>query len=376
MALRIAIDGRALTDRNPGLGRYLWNLARALPRVAEEGEEIHLLTGPEEENSRFPLAELDGLGVKRVPVRQPLGGLRQKRALPRLLTELGAQVFHAPHDQVAFRPPCPLVVTVYDAPGAAPAEAVGRKAAKAQRQTLDAAARILTLSQVGRKELGALGFEPRRIAVTAGASDPDLEEAPPPARREVRERLRLPGRYVLNLGSAKPHKNLVRLVEAWAEVKRADIGRGELWQLVLAGAHDPAHGEVRAKARELDLAEVRFLGEVAEADLAAVLSAAQIFVLPSLAEGSGLPLLEAMACGTAVACSRTTALPAVAGAGAAYFDPENKGMIALTLVRLMKNPGYRQMLAERGSQRAEQLSWEATARATLKVYRKVVEESG
>lgn len=372
MALRIAIDGRALTDRNPGLGRYLWNLARALPRVAGEGEEIHLLTGPEEENTRFPLGSLDQVGVKRIPVR-PLGGLRQKLALPRLLTEIGAQVFHAPHDLVAFRPPCPLVVTVYDAPGAGPADG---KAAKALRQTLDSAARVLALSQVGRKDLGGLGVEPRRLTVTPGAPDPDLEEAGPAARREVRERLRLPGRYVLNLGSAKRHKNLVRLVEAWAEVKKAEIGRGELWQLVLAGVHDPAHGEARAKARELDLAEVRFLGEVAEPDLAAVFSAAQIFVLPSLAEGSGLPVLEAMACGTAVACSRTTALPAVAGAGAAYFDPEDKGMIAATLVRMMKNPAYRQMLAERGTQRAEQLSWEATARATLKVYRQVAAEAG
>ncbi len=374
MVLRIAIDGRALTDQNPGLGRYLWNLARALPQVAGEGEEIHLLTGPEEENTRFPLAELDALGVTRVPVRQALDSRRQKRALPRLLAEIGAKVFHASHERVAFRPPCPLVVTVYDALDAA--DPASRKGSKAVRQTLDSAARILALSQVGRKDLLGLGIEPRRLAVTAGAPDPDLEKAPPPARREVRKRLRLPGRYVLNLGTAKPHKNLVRLVEAWAEVKRADIGRGELWQLVLAGTHDPAHGEARAKARELDLAEVRFLGPVAETDLAAVLSGAQIFVLPSLAEGSGLPLLEAMACGTAVACSRTTALPAVAGAGAAYFDPEDKRMIAATLVRLMKNPGYRQMLAERGTERAEQLSWEGTARATLKVYRKVAAEAG
>ena len=372
MTLRIAIDGRTLTDRHPGVGRYVWNLVRALPRVAG-GEEIHLLTGPEEENTRFPLAELDGAGITRVPVRQTLGGLRQQLALPRLLAEIGAQVFHAPHALSGYRSPCPLVVTVYDALEATSPDAAGR-ASRSLGQTLAAARRIVTLSQLLKKELGEqLGVEPRRVAVIPGAPDPDLEAPPSEKAREVRRRLKLPARYVLALGSNKPHKNLVRLVEAWAKV-RAEIDKpGEAWQLVLAGLHHPDRGEAREKARELGLAEVRFLGEVAEADLAAVLAAAAVFVLPSLAEGSGLPLLEAMACGTAVACSRTSALPAVAGAGAAYFDPQDPAAIAATLVRLLSNAAYRQMLAERGSQRAEQFSWEKAARQTLKIYRQAAE---
>lgn len=111
--------------------------------------------------------------------------------------------------------------------------------------------------------------------------------------------------------------------------------------------------------------------EVAEKDLPALYAAAELFVLPSLEEGCGLPLLEAMACGTAVACSRISSPPAVAGAGAAFFDPTDVGSIAGTLARLLKNKGYRQMLAERGSQRAEQFSWGKTAQQTLAAYRRL-----
>ncbi len=372
MTLRIAIDGRALNDRNPGVGRYVWNLARALPRVAEE-EAFHLLTAPDNGGStRFPLAELEALEVRRAEVKQSRLDLRQ-RALPRLLAELDAGVLHVPHAVAAYRVPCPLVVTVYDSLAAAPESA--RKAERSLGQALADAGAVIALSQAVRRELGdRFAVEPRRVTVIPGAADPDLEEAPAEAVREVRERLKLPARCVLCLGSARPHKNLVRLVEAWAEVKKTDVDEGGSWQLVLAGAHDRGDGGLREKARALGLDDVYFLGEVAEADLAAVLSAAEVFVQPSLAEGSGLTVLEAMACGTAVACSRTSALPAVAGAGAAYFDPESPPAIAATLVRLMKNGAYRQMLAERGAQRAEQLSWENAARQTLKVYRRVAAE--
>ncbi len=378
MGLHIAIDGRTLGDHYPGIGRYLWNLLQALASAATD-ERISLLESEDESNTRYPLAELEKAGVRRVKVPSRVRGLGQQVALPRLLRELGADIFHAPYYLTAYRTPCPLVVTVYDVIGALdisflPSK-IDRKAYRlAMQQAVRSAAGILTLSTVGRDGL-VKHFEadPQRVLVTPGAADPGFAAAPQETIAKLRDRLGLPKHYALHVGTNKPHKNLVRLVQAWAKVRETQKeGKEDLgWKLVLAGRHDRRHPEVRDTVRELGLTGVRFLGEVAEADLAALYSGAGLFVLPSLVEGFGLPVLEAMACGTAVACSRSSTVPPVAGPAAAYFDPEDVDSIAAVLTRLLANGGYRQMLAERGAHHAAQLTWDKTARQTLRFYRRL-----
>ncbi len=382
MALRIAIDGRILTDDrvatvHPGVSRYVWNLLRALPRVVDD-EEILLLTGPEGESSRFPFAGLAEVGVELVPIRHKIGGIGQKLGLPRRLRELEVGVLHAPHYLTAQRSTCPLVVTLYDAIGARWPETLSaspRAYRTAVSSAVRSADRIVAFSQVARDEL-ASQFEASKqsVAIIPAAIDVDLQPTDDEATGEARERLKLPNNYVLHLGTNRPHDNLVQLVDVWAETRKAEgVNRkGESpWYLVLAGRHDGRFPEVRQRVRKLGLDDVRFLGEVAESDLAALYSGAELFVLPSLWEGFNMPVLEAMACGTAVACSRTSGLPAVAAMAAAYFDPEDAASMTTTLVRLLKNGGYRKTLAERGAQRAAQFSWQKTAQQTLKVYRQV-----
>lgn len=377
MGLHIAIDGRTLGDHYPGVGRYLWNLLRALvPVVADE--RITLLEAEIDDNTRYPVAELEEAGVRRVKVPSRVRGLGQQLALPRLLRELGAEVFHAPFYVTAYRPPCPLVVTVYDVIGALdpaflPAKLDRKKYRLAMQQAVRSAAGILTLSQVGKNGLVEhFEADPERIMVTPAAVDPGFTAASSAEVEDLRRRLGLPERYVLHVGTDKPHKNLVRLVQAWAAVRasRKAAGDDPGWELVLAGRHDQRRTGSREAVSELGLTGVRFLGEVAEDDLATLYSGAGLFILPSLAEGFGLPVLEAMACGTAVACSRSASVPPVAGAAAAYFDPEDVAAIAATLTRLLANGGYRQMLADRGARQVAQYSWDKLARQTLRFYRR------
>ena len=372
MPLKIAIDGRCLTDHYPGIGRYLFNLLRALPRVARD-LEVSVFTAKGDESSRFDLESLKDLGLRLIPVTSPIRGTRQQLELPSRMRELETAVFHAPYFLSALKPGRPMVVGIYDtiavsSPSDLPSMRARLAAKVGTRLAIFAAHSILTLSRAAQKDIvEAYGVPRGKVVVTPAAPAPELVPAAADAIHDVRTRLGLPERYALHVGTNKPHKNLGRLMEAWSEVRGFSISE---CGLVFAGAHDRAGFNVREAAGRLGFDDVRCLGAVAEADLPALYSGAHFFVLPSLVEGFGLPVLEAMACGAPVACARGSSLPEVAGHAAAYFDPEDSGSIAQTLARLLRNPSYRQMLGERGLAHAARQSWERTARLTVDVYRR------
>jgi alpha-1,3-rhamnosyl/mannosyltransferase len=140
----------------------------------------------------------------------------------------------------------------------------------------------------------------------------------------------------------------------------------------MAGAWDERHREPRETVGELGLEErVRFLGRVDDAELPALYSAATLFVFPSLYEGFGLPVVEALACGAVVACSDRSSLPEAAGDAALYFDPEDVSSIAATLELLLTSERARASLAGRAVGQAARFSWERTAAETLALYRRV-----
>ena len=154
----------------------------------------------------------------------------------------------------------------------------------------------------------------------------------------------------------------MRLIEAWSTVETTAT-------LLIAGAWDTRYPEPKEKVASLTLNNVRFLGPIADEDLPALYAGAQLFVFPSLYEGFGLPVIEAMACGTAVACSHSSSLPEVAGEAALYFDPENSAEIARQIGRLLQNDELRSKMAQQSLQQAKQFSWTRTAQETLKIYR-------
>jgi glycosyltransferase involved in cell wall biosynthesis len=176
--------------------------------------------------------------------------------------------------------------------------------------------------------------------------------------------------YILYVGSIEPRKNLPRLLVAYAHLRRRGSTR---WRLVVAGPRKWKSGPVYDAVARLELAEhVHFAGFVPEADLPALYNGADLFAFPSLYEGFGLPVLEAMACGTPVVTANTSSLPEVAGAAALLVDPSDVEEIAGALRRVLEDPALARDLRERGLARAAQFSWERTARATVAVYEKVL----
>jgi alpha-1,3-rhamnosyl/mannosyltransferase len=234
---------------------------------------------------------------------------------------------------------------------------------RAERATLRLAvrraARLLAISQATRDEL-VQRFPPAaaKTLVTPLAADGRFTPHSEPGERE---RVGIERPYVLALGTIEPRKNLARLIEAWAGLPESLSGH---FELCLAGAMG---WKTEAIERALDASPsgVRQLGYVADADLPALYRAAELFVYPSLHEGFGLPVLEALACGTAVITSRSSSLPEVGGEAALYVDPLDPGDIRRALAELLGDEARRRELAARGPAQAGRFSWRRTAEETL-----------
>ena len=169
---------------------------------------------------------------------------------------------------------------------------------------------------------------------------------------------------LLSLSAKRPHKNLIALIGAVARIPAEQRP-----MLVLPGYPTDYEAELRTRALELGIAEdVRFPAWVSPEELEGLWSIARAFVFPSLYEGFGLPVLEAMARGVPVACSNSSSLPEVAGDAALLFDPSSEGQIAESIVRLLSDDPLASRLRELGVARAAQFTWERTARSTLRTY--------
>ncbi|HZE89045.1 MAG TPA: glycosyltransferase family 1 protein, partial [Verrucomicrobiae bacterium] len=265
-------------------------------------------------------------------------------------------------------PPCPSVVTIHDITFTLRPEwfpwrsriAFGLFARRSARR----AAHVLTVSEASRRDLiGAYGLSPG--GVTAIPLAPDAAFSPRGERESVevarRHGLALP--YLIHLGSLHPRRNLPRLLDAMATlppgVSLALVGRCER-------PYTSIEPMIRARGLE---PRVRHLGYVPEADLPGLVSGAIALVYPSLYEGFGLPVVEAMACGTPVLTSDVSALPETAGGAALLVDPSSTEAIARGISDLIASASLREALREKGLARARDFSWRRTALATLDVYR-------
>lgn len=367
MAMSIVIDARTATDHFPGIGRYVVNLSQAMRQIAPD-LPIALISDPLASGTRLALPDLPRVTCSASPF-----SLRQQWVVPRLLRRMGATLYHSPYYLMPYRPGVPTVLTCYDLiPLLYP-----RYFGVAQRLmfrvahslALTTAAAILSISQITKGDLVRhFGIDPQKIVVTPLAAGERFMPQSSERIAALRRKHVLPEEYALYLGSNKPHKNLVRLVQAWA------VGGGDssCAKLVVGGQWDSRFPEAGKVVEDLGLTDqVAFLGPLDEADLPALYSGAACFVFPSLYEGFGLPVLEAMACRTPVACSNTSSLPEVAADAALLFDPTSVESIADALSRLLADLDLREELRERGLRRAACFTWAETAEQTRNVYQSI-----
>jgi glycosyltransferase involved in cell wall biosynthesis len=236
------------------------------------------------------------------------------------------------------------------------------------------AAHLLADSQATADDLtNVYGADPQRMTVVHLGVDPTLRPVRDPAALEsVARKAGISGPYVLYLGTLQPRKNLVRLIEAFAALCTQQANAIPDTQLVLAGKRGWLYREIVSRAHELGIGDrVVFPGYVDDADLAALYSGAELFVMPSLYEGFCMPVLEAMACGTPVACSSTSSLPEVVGDAALTFDPQDTAAMAAQIGRALADAGLRARLVGRGFERVKRFTWERCARQVLEVLERV-----
>lgn len=275
--------------------------------------------------------------------------------------------------------PVPVVVSVHDVSFLVHPEYFPALRALQLRWTVERtirnATRILTGSEFSRDSIvQAYGEEcARKIVVVPNAAASGLR----PISREsagaaVRARFRIARPFVLTVGDLQPRKNQIGLIRAFAELIRAHPQLPHV--LVLAGKDTWFSPKVREAARQSSVADrIHFAGFVSDTDLLHLYNACDLFVFPSFYEGFGLPVLEAMACGRAVACSRTSAMPEVADGAGILFDPYSTGEIVRAMADLLRDAELRARMERLGLQRASRFSWRSTAQKTLEVYHEVGE---
>lgn len=368
--MKIALDAHALGTGAGGNETFVHRLLQGL-RAIGCSEDIVALVNPD-----FPEgADLSaGFPVHRMRYRS--SALRVLFGLRTALRETRPDLLHVQYIAPP-RCPCPFVVTLHDmawirVPDTMPARDRWRLTTLVP-WTLRRAARIFVVTEAMKREaLEMYGLPEDRFEVTPNSVSPAFR--PEPERVEaVRKKYRLPSSFILYVGALQPRKNLSRLAAACSRLAE----KGFPHVLVIVGKPGWLGARVEQALRPFEeVGRLVRLGYVDASDLPALFSAAAIFAYVSLYEGFGLPVLEAMACGTPVLCSHDPALSEVAGGAALLCDPEDVESIENGLMRLLTDEELRRRFQQEGLLRARHFSVERMARAALAGYRRAFEDCG
>jgi glycosyltransferase involved in cell wall biosynthesis len=374
--VRVGLNLIFLEQRAGGPGRYATELPGAL-LAAEPETEVHVFVS---RDAPVELRSEPWAGSVRwvtLPVRvggPPIHALAQFVALPALARARGLDVLHSLANWgPVVTPGLASMITLLDliwlhrGPEWSPSRRIQRQVRMLVGHSVRHADRLLAISQATAEDyVRTLGVRRERIDVSplgvrAPSGGPHIPEV------ELRARLRLgAARVVLCVAQKRPYKNLHCLVRALPKLEQDVV-------LVLPGASTAYERELRALADELGVAaRVRFPNWVSEQELDGLYALSRAFVLPSLIEGFGLPVLEAMVRGVPVACANVPALREVAGDAALLFDPESQVEVTAAVRRLLEDRAFSERLADRGHERASEFTWERTGAATLASYRRAI----
>jgi len=376
--MRIAIDYTAAVRQRGGIGRYTRELVQALAALDQANEYVLLVQDrPGRAEAPAPNFRLRSTGLS-----EPwLTRLWQRLGLP-----LPVEVFTGPvdifHSPDFVLPPTRrgtrTLLTVHDLsfirdPDSAP-PALRAYLERVVPRSVARADHILADSAATRHDLITLYDVPgEKVSVVYSGVNAAFRPVRDAARlAEVCARYGLRRPYILSLGTLQPRKNYIRLIRAFACARRSPALRDH--QLAIVGGKGWLYEAIFAEVERLGLHDsVLFPGFVADADLPALYSAAALFVYPSLYEGFGLPVLEAMACGTPTVVSNASSLPEVAGDAALLVDPHDEAALAQALEQALSDDGLRARLVAQGFEQARRFTWAAAAGQLLGLYHRLVQ---
>ena len=370
--MRFSVDAHAIGQHLTGNETYVRNLLNCYADLDDDSDFIAYLS------RRSAFESVPRRFEKSLVAENPF--VRLGFDLPRKLRQDRPDLLH-----VQYTAPVgcsvPIVVSVHDISFLEHPEYFTRFRALqlrlTVRQTVRAAARVLTVSEFSKQGIiRAYGLEEDKVVVMPNAASSSFRPLPREgSRRWAHERFGFSFPFVLTVGDLQPRKNHLKLIRAFEDVLRAEPKLPH--HLVLVGKETWYSPTVRsAAAKSAVSSRIHFTNFVEDEELIKLYGACDLFVYPSLYEGFGLPILEAMACGRAVACSNSTAMPEVADSAALLFDPESVPEMARAMRDLLVDPELRARMERLGLQRATLFSWERTARETLDVYYEVAERAG
>lgn len=370
--MRIAFDLRRI--KNPGIGRYMQCLVEAMLALETRHEFLLVLPPDAQTMISDPAGRAEKLacGVKYY-------SLQEQWKLPQILRRHKIDLLHSPHFLLPLMGRCSTVATIHDVIYLACKQDLPSWMGRVYYQQMMAAAarkadRIITVSEFSKNDIVRfLKVDPARIEVIYSGVSQAFHPVYDQARMdEVWRRFGIPGEYVLYAGIYKPRKNHTGLFRAMQKL----IDGGIPAQLVIAGSVDEGIAELRKLAAELGIADrVIFTGSVNDSDLAILYSGARVYACPSLYEGFGFTVLEAMACGTPVVCSPATSLPEVGGEAALYADPGNPDEFAQALARVFSDVELRARLIASGHSNCRRFNWQNAAAKTIAVYESAVSDA-
>ena len=369
--MRIALDAHTLGSQVGGNETYIKNLIRGFAAI-DRKNEYFLYLPPGAHPNGFLKSLPESFSVRtlwpaspwiRIPFSTPFRLAQDKIDLLLL--------------QYAAPPVCPApyVLTIHDISWEyypdyfKPVERLRLK--EITPFSARKAAHVITCSEHSKKDIVNLYKVPEeKVTVTYYGKDPAFRKIHDPSLLAgIKSRYGITGPFILYVGNIQPRKNLVRLIEAFSHLKKeAKLPH----KLVIVGKKAWLFSDVFDSVRQTGIeSEILFTGYVPDEELPLLYNAADLFVYPSIFEGFGLPVLEALACGTPVITSNTSSLAELAGEAAVLIDPLSIQELTDAMIRVLRDEKLRLLLAEKGLRRASQFTWEKTSRQTLEIFEKV-----
>jgi len=367
--LRIGINALyLLPGRVGGSEIYVRNLVRALPQVSP-GDRFVIFANRESAGVFEEISpDVEVVNCAFNAASRPARILWEQFVLPFQVRKHAIDILLSAGMTAPFICPAPSFVMIYDLQHVNLPQNFTRLQLLFLKTIIYMSARtargVLTLSEKSKSDIVRhYSIARERVFVTHLASDAGSFHTQSAADiSAVRKKYKLPARFILYIASSLPHKNYPRLLEAFKLVKAKDAGI----KLVLIGARESGHGEISSRIDELGIKDdVVFSGWLPFEDIPLIYAASELFAFPSLHEGFGIPVLEAMASGVPVVCSAISPLTEVAGDAALLVDPLDPASMASGILSVLGDKTLRERLVRRGISRAREFSWEKTAKATI-----------
>ncbi len=368
--MKIALDATALPNKPGGAGNYIINLAHALLEL-DSGHELVILCHPSD-RQLFKLEPHQESHLFYVPDLNPALRLAWEQfRLPRLLAKLRVDLLHSPHYTMPLRAGIPVVVTFHDMTFFLYPEyhtLVKRFFFPVMiRQSAARAAALLAVSESTRQDaIRLLKIPPQKISTTRLGYDPQYVRIEDPAYLEqVRRKYHLPAHFLLHVGTLEPRKNHSTLLKAFDIIAQSNA---EIALVLVGGAGWNAR-QIAQQIKTLRHGKrIHWLGYADSHDMPALYRLAEVFVYPSIYEGYGLPVLEAMACGAPTITSTVSSMPEIIGDAGLLVSPENPAELSAAIARLLEDKVFAAELTQKAQIRAKEFTWRKTAEQTLHIY--------